>query len=300
MVVVKPYADQTIWGGSRLADCSEEYRDHIGHLYSPYCNGVWSNQILNGPYTGKTVTEYFEDKKEEYGFGEYQYFPLVIALVDAKENLSIQVHPDDATSCLLTNGTRLGKSESWYFLSAPDSGTIYAGCNCGSLEELKESILSGRVEDVTTRLPVKEGDYVFVPAGTLHAMSAGSLVFEIEENAGNTYRFYDFDRIDAEGRKRELHIPQAFLSVKIENKICARRYEDSPIEEQRYSTRHLKNINQYTNTSDTLQVLTLIEGKGIIDGAEVSKGYSVILEPKETVIAEIEDAMISQPKRRKR
>ena len=295
MIVVKPYADQTIWGGNRLAPFNDVHRDRIGHLYSVNCNDYIGNTILNGLFAGKTVDEYFYTVRERFGLGRYRHFPLVIALVDAKENLSIQVHPDDDTARLLSGGSFSGKCESWYFMEVPVSGTIFAGCNCSDLEEVRMAVLNHRMEDVTARTSVNRGDYVFVQSGTLHALSAGSLVYEIEENAGCTYRFYDFERRDERGMRRELHIPQALFSVKPENCIVPRRYGKEPIEERLYSTQFVSEREWYANESGMLQVCTVLRGEGIADGIRIQKGCSVILEPEESVEVAGMDVMIAQP-----
>ncbi|MBS6263356.1 MAG: hypothetical protein KH549_09470 [Clostridium sp.] len=298
MLVLETKVHETIWGGKKLTPYSNSNCEKIGHLYSINCNKNETNRILNGQYKGKTLNEYFDNNKEKYGLEEYDYFPLIIALVEANDNLSIQVHPDDQTAPILDPSIKLGKNESWFFIDAPEKGFIYDGCLCSSMDELKKNIADGNMEKITDHLPVKKGDYTYVVAGTLHAMTTGSLVYEIEENAGCTYRFYDFDRIDKDGNKRPLQIPEAFYSINLKNKSEIKKYGREPIEERRYITQHFDELKYHINESQTLQVITVLDGEFLVDGINVIKGMSIILEPGEKlVISNSVEAMLAQPKR---
>lgn len=298
MLLLKPYAHETIWGGSRLREFCDSDSDRIGHLYSLYDDVSQSNEILNGIWRGKTLHDYFQEVRQEFGMGQYSHFPLIVAMVEAKESLSIQVHPDDEVAKLLTGGR--GKHESWYFLETPAQGYLYCGCDCDSLSVLKDSILRGDIDQVTTHQPVKQGDYVYVEGGTLHAMTAGSFVYEIEENAGATYRFYDFDRIDDQGEKRPLHIQEAFFSIQVEKKAKMSTYGQEPMVERLYQTQYLRDTTYYQNKSDTLEVMTLLSGsvaleEGELQGYAVQFGTSLVLEPEEAVFCSKADWMVARP-----
>lgn len=298
MQVLETKVHETIWGGQRLMPYTSGGYKKIGHLYSVNCNTSESNTILNGEYKGKMLNEYFNHVKGKYGLERYDYFPLVIALVEADDNLSIQVHPDDETALVLDPEIGAGKNESWFFIDVPHSGKIYNGCLCTSMDELKHNIVLGNMDKVTDFLEVCKGDYVYIEAGTLHAMSAGSLVYEIEENAGCTYRFYDFDRLDAEGKKRPLQIPEAFYSIDLRKKSHIEHYGEAPIEEKRYITQYYEGIIHYRNESNTLQVFTLLEGMFNVKDLTIIKGMSIILEPQEELkfVKEPVNAMVAEPK----
>ncbi len=296
MIILKPVAHETIWGGARLKAFCDSESDHIGHLYSLYDQKGNPNVILNGTWQGKTIHDYFTAQKERFHLGGYEYFPIIVALVEAKEHLSIQVHPDDETAVLLTHREQRGKNESWFFLETPTEGSIYCGCGCHSLPELKKEILSGNIAKVTTRLPVQQGDYVYVTGGTLHAMTAGSFVYEIEENADATYRFYDFDRVDEGGNKRELHISQAFFAIDVEKTSKVRHYDGNPIQERLYTTCHYEAIDSYENTSDTLEVVTFLSDSSELEGVALKFGTSIVLEPKEVLSFGSADIMVARPK----
>lgn len=136
-------------------------------------------------------------------------FPLLVKLLDAAQNLSVQVHPDDAYACEHEDGDS-GKTECWYILHAePGVELIYGLSREASPEQLRRAIAEGMISEWLARLPVQAGDCVFVPAGTVHAITAGAVLVEIQQNSNATYRVYDWERVDANGRPRELHIERA-------------------------------------------------------------------------------------------
>lgn len=296
MLLIKPYAHETIWGGARLKEFCDSDSNQIGHLYSLYDEPSQSNEILNGSWKGRTLHEYFTANKEKFHLEQYDYFPVVIALVEAKENLSIQVHPQDETATGLAGTKTRGKHESWFFLDVPQEGYIYCNCLCQDLAQLKKQILQGKIGDVTHHLPVKKGDYVYVEGGTLHAMTAGSFVYEIEENAGATFRFFDFDRVDDKGERRPLHIPDAFFSIDLEKKAKVSRYGAEPKEERLYRTQHFSAVSHYVNGSDSLQVVTFLSNSSSLEGIPLRFGTSVLLEPKEEISFDVAEIMMAEPK----
>ena len=188
MLILKTIVHETIWGGSRLTPFSGTNSLKIGHLYSLISNGEFESTILNGEYKGRLFREYFDENKEKFGLTEYKEFPFLLAIVDATEDLSLQVHPDDRAAKEL-EGVEFGKNESWYFLEVPESGKIYDGCKAASNTVLREKTAAGKYDDIIDYLPVEKGDYVYVEAGTMHAMAAGSLVFEIvRRNTANNIK----------------------------------------------------------------------------------------------------------------
>lgn len=297
MLILKPIVHETIWGGEKLIPYTDNSSKRIGHLYSAYQVNGQSNEILNGPWKGKSFAEYFSLNREKFHLEKYPEFPLVIALVEAADNLSIQVHPDDEMALQL-EGLPFGKNESWYFIDAPHSGKIYNGCLCKSKDELQAAIANKKIESTVDYLPVQKDDYVYIEGGTLHALSTGSLVYEIEENSEVTYRFYDFDRIDSDGKLRPLQIDQALASVHITNKSSTKRYGSEPIEERMYFTQKYDYLSNYTNESSTLECITLLAGETYIEQEDMTiiTGQTIILEPGETLCAEVESAIMARPK----
>lgn len=295
MLVLDTIAHETIWGGEKLLPYSDGKCRKIGHLYSLYCEKDISSQIRNGKYQGMEFQAYFTENKDRFGLGQYNEFPLIIALVEAADNLSIQVHPNDEIAAKEENAA-YGKNESWYFLSSPESGYIYNGCCASSLEEMAEKIENSEVMSVAGKLPVNAGDYVYVEAGTLHALTKGSFLYEIEENSPWTYRLYDYDRMDSQGNKRELHKDKGLEALNIQQKSQAVPMGEKEMEERRYIIRKIENRDNYSNDSSTLECVTLISGELDVEGIRVDMGTTVVLEPGESITGNIGLAVMARPK----
>lgn len=279
MLLLKPIPHETIWGGPKIERYTGVAGERIGHLYSLYCREDISNEILNGPWRGRTLNQVFPLFRDEFGMGDCERFPLTLALTEADQNLSIQVHPDDAMAKRLSPGSR-GKRESWYFIEAPDSGSIINGCTCRTAEEEHTMIREQRFLKMADTLEVKPGDYVFVEPGTLHAITAGSLVYEIEEGSDTTYRFFDYNRLGPDGKPRELHIDRATEALDIHLKSTALPYPaDGEIQEKTYSTRLITNQPSYANRSATVECFTFIMGSM----PTIAPGSTIILWPGETL-----------------
>lgn len=280
MLILKRIVHTTIWGGPKISRLAGVEGDKIGHLYSLYCREGVSNEILNGQWRGRSLNEVFPLINDKVGMARYEYFPLTLALTEAQENLSIQVHPNDEAAQELEHRAR-GKRESWYFIDAPTSGTIINGCTCHDKEQERLMIEQGRFMEMADTLAVEQGDYVFVEPGTLHAITAGSLVFEIEEGSDFTYRFYDYNRVDSQGNPRELHLEKATSALDINLKSVVKAYNGQEIKEKTYSTKLINNIELYTNESASLECFTLVKGSMTADSIRVLPGSTVLLCPGE-------------------
>lgn len=294
MLVIKTMVHETIWGGDRLTPFSGTDNKKIGHLYSLISNGELESEILNGEYKGQLFRKYFNDNKEKFGMGQYEELPFLLALVDATQDLSLQVHPNDEMAKKLENAD-FGKNESWYFIEVPKNGKIFDGCKAKTSNELREKVAQGKYDDVINYLEVKEGDYVYIHAGTMHAMAAGSLVYEIEENCNATYRVYDFDRIDKDGKKRPLQTENALDSIIVKNKSKAERYTSGLEKKERlYSTKLMTNVTEYKNETNTIECLTFLNGENELDGYKIQKGVTVVLEPNEVISIKTSDFIVSR------
>ena len=248
---------------------------------------------MNGEYKGQLFRTYFDDNKARFDLAKYKELPFLLALVDATDDLSLQVHPNDEVAKELENAD-FGKNESWYFLEVPKSRKIYDGCKAKSSQELREKIAQGKYDDVIDYLNVEVGSYVYIEAGTMHAMAAGSLVYEIEENCNATYRVYDFDRIDKDGKKRPLQTEAALKSIHVDKKSVAQKYDGEKVE-RLYSTNLFTHKKEYTNKSNTIECLTVLSGKSEVEGFVVQKGTTIVLEPNETVKLNESDFIVARP-----
>ena len=293
MLILKPIVHETIWGGNKLTPYSNSNNTKIGHLYSLISNGEFESEIMNGIYKGQLFKKYFDENKEKFGLKNYKDFPFLLALVDASQDLSLQVHPTDKIAKELEN-FEFGKNESWYFIETPKSGKIFDGCKVQTSEELIEKVKQNKYNDIIDYLEVKKGDYVYIQAGTMHAMSAGSLVYEIEENCNATYRVYDFDRTDKNGNKRQLHTDKALKAIDVTKKSKAEKYNKEK-KERFYSTQLFENKTEYKNKSKTIECLTILDGENKFENLKIQKGTTIVLEPNEFIKLNKSDFVISRP-----
>lgn len=270
MISLKPLIHETIWGGARLRRYANDDSKKIGHLYLVNGHSNMSNIVDDGEFKGTSLWELFPEKKALWGMEDYEEFPLTIALVDATDSLSIQVHPS-ADAAYKIEGKRWGKEESWLFLEAPKSGWIYAGCKATCMGDVERAIEELQMEDITDRIIIEKGDYVCIKPGMLHAMTAGCITFEVEYGSDFTYRFYDYNRRNDLGEARELHIEKAKKSLSIGKKPTVQHLETGKwLKEENYEMAVLDNIDSYINRSGTAEIFS-----------ELDCGKSYIVEPRE-------------------
>ena len=206
---LKSQMHDKIWGGTKLRaafgyDIPTETTGEYWAI-SAHPNGV--SVIKNGIYEGEGLDQLYREHKELFGHPKSEVFPLLIKILDANDWLSVQVHPDDAFA--LAHEGELGKTECWYIIAADEGAEIIYGHNAKSKEELRQWIEEGRWDDLLTKIPVKAGDFFYVPSGTMHAIGKGILILETQQSSDTTYRVYDFNRRDAQGNLRKLHIDKS-------------------------------------------------------------------------------------------
>ena len=302
MQILKPIVHETIWGGTKLAPYSDSSCTRIGHLYCAVDTNEFCSEIIAGSSKGRNLHEWFTEHKHEYGLGQYEQLPFLTALVDAAQDLSIQVHPDDEMARKLV-GHPFGKNESFYIINPPSSGSMYSGCRVKDIKEMRRFISQGRIADAIDSIPVEIGDYISIPGGTLHAATAGSLIFEIEENCEVTYRFWDFDRTDAVGEKRPLQLEQAMACLHVGKKSAVRRYNPpNPICERMYHSWlvHGSDIESF-RCERTFALATLIYGEEQVDiqdeqeTAIIHPGTTILLTPGEAFCPGTSDWIVCSP-----
>lgn len=215
MAILKlnPSFKDYLWGGQKLkTDYGKKYDgDILAESWELSTHPDGPSYIMTGEHQGKTLQEYIESQGQEI-LGErakrFDFFPILIKFIDAKQDLSIQVHPDDDYA--LKHEKQFGKNEMWYILEAEEGASIYYGTSKEmDQESFGKAIQEDKVLDVLNKVPVKPGDVIYVEAGTIHAIGAGIVLCEIQQNSNVTYRVYDFNRRGKDGKLRELHIAQA-------------------------------------------------------------------------------------------
>lgn len=202
-----------LWGGNRLVEQFGKHSpyDITAESWELSAHSAGQSVISGGPLDGKAFGAFVEEHGAAvcgWKSNTFDHFPILIKFIDAKNALSIQIHPDDDYAYI--NENEFGKNEMWYVMDAAEDSFLYCGLNREvSQEEIERRIADGTITEVLNELRVKTGDVVFVPAGTIHAIGAGILVCEIQQNSNSTYRVYDYKRVDKDGRERELHVDKA-------------------------------------------------------------------------------------------
>lgn len=207
---LQPVFKERIWGGTTLH--TEFGYDipskHTGECWAISAHPNGPSLIENGPYAGMGLDELWNKHPELFGNPNKKVFPLLTKILDANQDLSVQVHPDDAYAQAHENG-ELGKTECWYIIDCKADAYIIFGHNAKTKEELGKQIEDGKWDELLRKVKIKPGDFFYVPSGTIHALCEGTLVLETQQSSDTTYRVYDYNRRDAAGNLRELHLEQA-------------------------------------------------------------------------------------------
>lgn len=205
---LKPYFRPKIWGGRKLEQFGYDLPEgKIGECWAISGHPHGPATIKNGPLAGKTLNQAYAENGEYFGQPTDNVFPLLTKILDAEDSLSVQVHPDDAYAA--EHEHELGKTECWYVISAEPGSYLIYGHHAKTRAELKSMIEAGDWEHLLRKVPVKTGDFVYVPSGMIHALNKGIMVLETQQSSDTTYRLYDYDRTDDQGHKRELHLKQS-------------------------------------------------------------------------------------------
>ena len=211
-----PATKDFIWGGDSLKKKwnKKSDKDIIAESWELSCHKEGPSIIANGEYKGMSLSDLLDKMPDLKGKKalNFKFFPILIKLIDAKTNLSIQVHPSDEYA--LANEGQFGKTEMWYIVDVKEGGGVYCGFKEKySIDEVAQAIKENRIMDILNFVEVKKGDCIYIPSGTVHAICGGLLICEVQQNSSLTYRLYDYDRVDAKGNKRELHIEKSLKVI---------------------------------------------------------------------------------------
>ena len=294
----RPILKSVVWGGEKIAPFKEITTDQHNIGESWELSGVKGNEsvVANGEYAGRTITELVHEFKGRL-IGQKNYkktgdqFPLLIKFIDAKQDLSIQVHPDDELAAARHNGSK-GKTEMWYVVAADKDAHLMSGLTQKiTPDEYEQRVNNHTITDVLHDYKVAPGDVFFLPAGRIHSIGSGSFIAEIQQTSDITYRIYDFGRLGLDGKPRELHTELAKAAIDYtvypdyktsyekeadkENVLVDCSYfTTSMYELDRPFTRDLKDM-------DSFLVVICIAGKGTLKDAE---GNEVTMHQGETVL----------------
>ncbi len=287
ILFLEPVFKEMIWGGNRLkTDFGYNIpSDSTGECWAVSAHTNGDCKIKAGEYKGETLSSLWANHRELFGNAGGDVFPLLIKIIDAKQDLSIQVHPDDAYAKNHENGS-LGKTECWYILNCEDDGKIVIGHNANSKEELSSMIHNNQWDDLIRVIPIKKGDFFQIIPGTVHAIKAGTVILETQQNSDITYRLYDYGRLQ-NGKPRELHIDKSIDVITCPQKLTEavrkkRAIKGGEIEELvscEFYTVEKITINGSTELeqAEPFTVMSVINGEGYLDGERITKGDHFIL-----------------------
>nr|WP_300308676.1 mannose-6-phosphate isomerase, class I [uncultured Anaerostipes sp.] len=285
---MKPVFKEMIWGGHKLKDVYgyDIPSDHTGECWAISAHKNGDCEVADGEFAGKTLSWVFENHRELFGNIEGDQFPLLVKIIDAKNDLSVQVHPDDAYA--RANENSLGKTECWYVLQAEEGTKMVMGHHARTKEEFVKAIEEDDYDNLLNSFEIKAGDFFYIPSGTLHAICSGSLIYEAQQSSDITYRVYDYHRKDAEGNERQLHVKQSIDVTRVPSENDRKqefqkedlaggtktRYIES--EFFKVDKYQLEGKNQIINDAP-FQMVSILDGEGTMDGENVKKGDHFII-----------------------
>lgn len=275
-----------IWGGRRMAeDFGYEIPDGpVGECWAISAHPNGDDAIASGEYAGKTLSWLWANHRELFGNCESDVFPLLVKIIDAADDLSIQVHPDDAYAGEHENGS-LGKKECWYVLSVDEGGTIVVGQNARSREEFAQMVEEGRWGELLNEIPVHAGDFFQIDPGCVHAIKGGTVILETQQSSDVTYRVYDYDRPGDDGKLRPLHLEQSLDVIDYAMQAPKSGEVTQPevdgvtvlVSNDCYTVERLRVAGELTfATPYPFTCVSVIEGEGTVNGEPVVKGSHLL------------------------
>jgi mannose-6-phosphate isomerase len=297
---LQPIYQYRLWGGRRLAEVLEAplpSREPIGEAWVLSDRPDHASRVANGPFAGLTLSQLLERYPDQLMGTRTPHptrFPLLLKFLDARQMLSVQVHPSDAQTELLPAG-ETGKTEAWVVVAAGPNSRVYAGLKPGTTrDDLRRGLADGRLTDYLAGFTPKPGDGVFLPAGTVHSLGDDVVVFEVQQNSDVTFRLYDWDHVDAKtGQPRELQVEQAFASIdfaqgpvgRVTPTVAVAADVAAPARERLFHCEHFSLWRVRTRSPFAVgaagvpRVLVCIEGGGQVDhdGATHAAGRGEVL-----------------------
>lgn len=292
---LKPVLKDYIWGGTKLKTdfLKSTPLEKVAESWELSCHKDGPSLIENGNYKGRTLIDFIKSEGRNVlgtHCDKFSDFPVLIKLIDAKDNLSVQVHPDNEYA-LKTEG-EYGKTEMWYIVDCDKgSGLLYGFEKDISKEDFRHHIENNTLLDVAKRVDVKKGDVFFIKSGTLHAIGKGIVIAEIQQNSNTTYRIYDYGRKDPDGNPRQLHIDKALevtdlckaqSTVKYETKISDGNRTTLLSECEYFTVYHIETETSVSLICDetSFNSILVLDGKGILESDttfDIKKGDSFFI-----------------------
>lgn len=289
IIELVPVFKEKIWGGRKLETefGYEIPAGPVGECWAISAHPAGDDEIASGEYAGRTLSWLWDEHRELFGNCEGDRFPLLVKIIDAKDDLSIQVHPDNDYAAEHEDGS-LGKKECWYVLSAEPGQTIVVGQRAHSREEFAQMVEEGRWSELLNEIPIKAGDFFQIDPGTVHAIKGGTVILESQQSSDVTYRVYDYDRKQDDGMLRPLHMQQALDVIDFDcAPLTSGEVELSgpvtTLEQNECYTVDLVRVGEdgcpaklAVETPHPFTCISVIEGEGVVNGREVKKGTHLL------------------------
>lgn len=289
IIKLRPVFQERIWGGTKL----KEYfgydipSENTGECWAISALSNGDCEVESGEFKGKTLSWLYENHREFFSNIKNSEFPLLVKIIDAADNLSIQVHPDDKYANEVEK-QQFGKSEAWYIIDANEDTVLEIGHNANSKEELADMMENGKFEELLNYRTVKAGDFLYIPAGTVHAICKDTLIYEIQQSSDITYRLYDYNRVDKKtGEQRELHTKKSIDVIAVPQKINTdskpivengEGYQKTIYIKNEYFTTVKYDVNEKVKLiNESFLLCTVMEGLGKIGDEEIKKGDNFII-----------------------
>ncbi|WP_214703606.1 MULTISPECIES: type I phosphomannose isomerase catalytic subunit [unclassified Exiguobacterium] len=291
-ILLQPHYQHRLWGGERLKQFGFEFNEHsIGEAWTASALEKGGTSVASEPYFGLSLRELYQQHPELFQISADE-FPLLIKWIDANDDLSVQVHPDDSLANRLENEP-YGKNECWYILDAPADATLIYGHSYTTSKDFNKALETGDLENGLIRKSIRPGDFFYVPAGTIHALTRGVCVLEIQQSSDTTYRLYDYNRLDlTTGCPRELHVEKGTTASFVPHL----EYSEPIRQLDHFRTSLTKNSFFFVEkwnvaakeriTTDTFRLLSVVQGTLIIDDMEVHTGGTLLLPANESFLIE--------------
>ena len=282
-----PVFQEKIWGGERLQTVFHYPipSNRTGECWAISGHPSGDCPIQNQEFAGETLGSLWKHRPDLFGNLPGDSFPLLVKIIDAKEDLSIQVHPDDSYAAVHENGAR-GKTECWYVLDCDPGATIVIGHNAQTREEMRQMVEQRRWKELIREIPIHQGDFFQINPGCLHAIKGGTLILETQQSSDVTYRFYDYGRLE-NGRPRPLHIEQSLAVTQAPFHPCEPEQEtvrqgDAVVTRliacPCYTVYHVSLDGRWERDWDKPFVnISITGGQGALDGVPVRAGDHLLL-----------------------
>ena len=282
LLKIQPVFKEVVWGGHKLKDIYgyDIPSDSTGEAWAISAHKNGDCTILNTEYNGTTLRTLYNEHRELFGNLKDDEFPLLVKFIDANGDLSVQVHPNDEYAGKHENS--LGKTECWYVLQADDNTSMVMGHHAKTKEEFVKAIETDDYDNLLNKFNIHEGDFFYIPSGTLHAICSGSLIYEAQQSSDITYRVYDYHRKDKDGNERQLHVQQSIDVTNVPANASSTNVKEVKLEngmkKEFVRSEFFKLDGYFLNGKEVIKnnspflMISIIKGSGKLNDEEVKLG----------------------------